>query len=605
IEWPDGKLQLLLNVKPVPLLTINYKDAKESLLKEIKQQPLFVSAAKQTGLNFKSTERDFIDYNIQPTLPHKLSQYGPGIAVGDIDNNGFEDFYLSGSSGNPGKFFMQDAKGVFTLDSTRIPRNGEELNEEMGVLFFDADNDGDLDLYAVGGSYEVPPNNPVDQDRLFINNGKGKFTLAKDALPAEVVNGSCVRAADFDKDGDLDLFIGGRVVSGSYPTAAPSFILQNNGGQFTDVTEKYCPSLKDMGMITDALWTDFDGDGKVDLLLTGEWMPITFLKNTGTGFIKVNETTGIADHLGWWNSLVSGDFDNDGDIDYIAGNLGLNSNYKATVNEPMTLLAKDLDLNGSLDVMLFCYMKAEDGTQKPFPMHTKDDLISQLVSIRRKYPTYRDYGMATMDDIWKPEDRKDAIVFTANDMQTSFIENKGGGRFEIRPLPLMAQTAPVFGMIAEDINNDGNLDLMLNGNDFGMEPYSGRHDAFNGLCLLGDGKGGFKTLTVAESGFFVNGDGKGLARIHSAKNEDLWIATQNQDSLVVVSKRNPDPKSKWVTLKADDASAILTFRDGRKRKIEFYYGSTFLSQSSRKIPVDKDLQRMTITNFKGIKREAL
>lgn len=249
------------------------------------------------------------------------------------------------------------------------------------------DNDQDLDLYAVSGSYEYAQGHSSSPDRLYINDGKGKFHKSFSALPVEYTNGSCVRAADFDRDGDLDLFIGGRSVSGAYPAAPQSYILRNDGGNFTDVTPQYCPILKNLGMVTDALWTDFDQDGKVDLLLAGEWMPITFLKNTGENFVSVNSSTGIGQDTGWWNSLVSGDFDQDGDTDYVAGNLGLNSSFKASPDEPMTIYAKDLDNNGRIDPMLFCYMKAEDGTRKPFPVHTRDDLVNQLVSIRRQYPT--------------------------------------------------------------------------------------------------------------------------------------------------------------------------------------------------------------------------
>ena len=607
VKWPDGKTQLLTNVKADQLLTISYNDGLQKEVVTQKTPSLFTSVANKYNIHYKPTEVDFIDYTIQPTLPHKLSQYGPGIAVGDIDNNGYDDFYLGGTSGNPGVFFMQDNKGNFTLDTSRIVRKPKELEEEMGVLFFDADNDGDLDLYTVSGSYEIPPNNPAAQDRLFINNGKGQFQLSPSALPKEATNGSCVRAADFDKDGDLDLFVGGRVVSGAYPTNPKNFLYKNVGGKFIDVTQQLCPQLQNLGMVTDALWTDFDNDGKVDLVLTGEWMPVTFLKNTGSSFVLVNNTTGISQHLGWWNSIVSGDFDNDGDIDYVVGNLGLNSNYCATATEPMMLYAKDLDNNGSLDAMIFCYLKATDGSRKPFPMNTKDDLASQLVSIRKKYPTYKSYGMASMDDLWSEKDKQGAIKKVANDLQSSYIENKGNGKFEIRPLPLEAQAAPIYGMMSEDVDGDGNLDLLLVGNDYGMEPYSGRHDAFNGLVLKGDGKGNFKSLPVAESGFFVKGDAKGLARLHTAGNEDVLIATQNQDSLLVYAT-TPNVESvdaKWINLKPDDFSADITYKNGKKRRVEFYYGSTYLSQSSRKFPIEKEAVKITVTNFKGAKREVL
>jgi enediyne biosynthesis protein E4 len=606
VKWPDGKTQLLTNIKADQTLKISYENSTETARKILPamQASLFQEVGDKYGIKFKHQERDAVDYNIQPTLPHKLSQYGPGIAVGDIDNNGFDDFYIGGSAGNQGVFFMQDANGHFSIDSTRIARDNNPRIEEMGVLLFDADGDKDLDLYVVAGSYEFSPNNPGNQDRLYINNGKGQFEWAPSALPKETSNGSCVRAADFDGDGDLDLFVGGRSVSGSYPVAPKSFILRNDGGSFTDVTQQLCPELQNIGMITDALWTDFNKDGKPDLILTGEWMPVTFIKNNGQSF-TVDKTTGIDQHVGWFNSLVSGDFDNDGDIDYIAGNLGLNSNFKASTEEPMVLYAKDLDDNGKLDLMIFCYMRAEDGGRKLYPMHTKDDLSSMLVSIRKQYPTYKSYGRASIDELWSKQNRESAIALKANDLNTSFIENKGNGLFTIKPLPIEVQTAPIYGMLAKDVDEDGNLDIVMVGNDYGMEPGGGRHDAFNGLYLKGDGKGNFAATTIAASGFFVKGDGKGLATIHTATNEDLLLASQNQDSLLVFSKKtnSDNAPTKWINLNPDDFYADIIYKDNRKRRIEFYYGSTFLSQSSRKFPIEKDAARIIITDFKGNKRE--
>lgn len=604
IIWPDNGWQLLTNVKADQTLVMDQANAVHSKFMSRTTSPaMFTETAAKHGIQYKPVEDDFVDYNIQQTLPHKLSQYGPGIAVGDIDGNGFDDFFIGGSSSNPGAFFMQDANGNFTKDSNRFLQAEDPLVEDMGALFLDADNDKDLDMYIVSGSYELPPGHEICQDRLYLNDGKGRFARAMNALPKETANGSCVKAADFDGDGDLDLFVGGRVVSGAYPAAPQSFILKNNAGKFIDVTEQYCSALKNMGMITDALWSDFDNDGKIDLVIAGEWMPVTFLKNTGKSFVQLNNNTAISQHTGWWNSLVAGDFDNDGDIDYIAGNLGLNSNYKATAAEPMTILAKDLDQNGSLDAMIFCYMKAEDSSMQPFPMHTKDDLAGQLLAIRKKYPTYKSFGTATINDLWNKKDREAAIQLQATDMQTSYIENKGNGQFTIKALPVETQAAPIYGMIAQDIDDDGNLDILMTGNDYGMEPYSGRHDAFNGLILKGDGKGNFLPLPVAQTGFFVKGDAKGLAAIHTAKNEDLLIATQNQDSLLAFTKTvTPGKNKKWISLKADDFCAEITYRNNKKRRLEFYYGSTYLSQSGRYLLLDKEVQKIVITNFRGIKR---
>ncbi len=603
VQWPDSKRQQLTRIKADQTLVLSYQEATETDKPALppKENPLLAEAATRYGLTFKHEEREAIDYNIQRTLPHKFSQYGPGIAVGDVDGNGYDDLYIGGSAGKPGVFFMQDTRGKFSKDTHRLLGQDDAEGEDMDVLLFDADNDADLDLYVVRGSYEFRPEHPASQDRLYLNNGKGKFEQNSAALPQEFSNGSCVRAADFDQDGDLDLFVGGRVVSGSYPVAPESYLLENQGGQFVDVTRQYCPTLQHLGMISDALWSDFDQDGKVDLILTGEWMPVTFLKNAGSTFVAVN--TGISEHTGWWNSLASGDFDNDGDTDYVAGNLGLNANFKASIQEPMTLYAKDLDENGKIDPMIFCYLKAEDGTRKPFPMHTRDDLIGQLTAIRRRYPTYQSFGGATMDALWSAQDRENALMLQATDLATSYIENKGKGQFSIRPLPVEAQLAPVYGMVSDDVDGDGNLDLLLVGNDYGMEPFSGRHDAFMGLCLKGDGAGNFQSMSIAESGFFVPGDGKALATVHTAQGEDLWLATQNQDSLKVFRRIQGTDAADWIDLEAGDLCADILYKDNHKRHTEFYYGSTFLSQSSRKMMVDQKATHITITDFSGNKRE--
>lgn len=602
VRWPDGKTQRLTNVKANQTLTLQYKSASGYFPPdaESKITPVFQPANNQSGIKYVHQEKDAIDYNIQPTLPHKLSQYGPAIAVGDVDGNGYDDIFVGGSAGNKGVFFMQDASGHFTIDNNRFVHEDFKDEEDMGVLLFDANGDGFPDLYIASGSYEFQKGHTTAQDRLYINDKKGHFARDLAAVPVEYDNGSCVRAADFDGDGDLDLFVGSRSVSGAYPSSPVSHLLRNDGGKFTDVTGQLCPELLHGGMITDALWSDFDKDGQADLVVVGEWMPVTFYKNNGHGFSKIK--SGIDDHVGWWNSIVAGDFNNDGNIDYVAGNLGQNSNYKASFEQPMTIMGKDLDGNGSFDAMIFCFMKDEDGSQKPFPMHTRDDLISQLISIRKKYPSYRGFGHATVNDLWTEKDKEGAVVLKATDMNTSLITGNGTGTFSISALPQDAQMAPVYGMITKDIDRDGNLDLIMIGNDFGMEPFTGRHDAFMGLYMKGNGKGGFAPLSIAQSGIYVAGDGKGLASVQSTKG-DLLVATQNQDSIKVFRKTGANPAKRYIKLKPDDFYADIMLKNGGKKHVEFYYGSTYLSQSSRVLELDANTADVTITSYSGRKRK--
>ncbi|GEO05347.1 hypothetical protein AAE02nite_30110 [Adhaeribacter aerolatus] len=612
VTWPDGKQQVLKQVKANQVLTLNQKNAAGNGVYP-DASTMFVNAPlkEASGLYnilFKHQEDDKIDFNIQKTLPHKYTQYGPGIAVGDIDNNGLDDFYIGGAAGKKGTFFLQQENGKFKSSTQNMQLTGTKTQEELGVLFFDADNDNDLDLYAVSGSYEFQEGTPNLQDKLYKNNGKGIFQLDEQALPAFQSSKSCVKAADYDQDGDLDLFVGGRVVSGKYPLAPASYLLQNNGGKFIDVTAQVCPELSKFGMITDALWSDFDNDGKVDLVLAGEWLPVSFFKNTGRNLKNITTASGIAEQTGWWNSLVAGDFDQDGDTDYLAGNLGLNTNYTASKDKPLRVYAKDFDNNGSIDPVLACYMKAEDGTFKPFPMHTRDDLNAQMPRTRSVFARYVQYSQAPIDEVLKPKDLEKALILEAVQMGSSYIQNLGGGKFKMSLLPRQAQIAPVYGMQTADVNQDGNLDVLLVGNDYGTEVFTGRYDAFTGLYLQGNGKGNFIPRSIQHSGFMVNGDAKGLATLYGRKGEKIVIATQNQDSLKVYNIKNtvsPGTKqpAQLIALQPVDAWAVVTYANGKKEKLEFNYGSTYLSQSARRFERLPTMTSVEIFDFKGRSRK--
>jgi enediyne biosynthesis protein E4 len=601
VEWPDSNKQVLRNITANQILSAKYSLAAPSRSIHLDLPPLFTEASKTAKLFYKHVEEDKVDFNLQRTMPHKFSQSGPGICVGDINNDGLEDFIIGGSSNYMATVFLQKKDGTFSSEQKKL--KGESMKEEdEGLLLFDADNDNDLDLYIVSGSVESAEMKTY-QDRLYRNDGNGNFTLDVTALPEIKASGSCVRAADFDADGDLDLFVGGRVVPGAYPFPAESYLLQNSAGKFSNVTQEVCANLKKLGLVTDASWTDFDQDGKVDLIVVGEFMPITFFKNSD-GKLHQLSASGIDQYTGWWNSIVSGDFDKDGDTDYIAGNLGLNNNYQVKKEFPLWVYGKDFDGNGSVDPILSCYMREsmESSTKKLYPVHFWEELNSQSPKFRRKYSSYKQYGQATLESLFAVDDLKGALKIEANHMASSYIENLGNGKFQLRDLPMPVQVAPVNGMVTEDVDGDGNLDVVMIGNDYGNEVFTGRYDAFTGLVLSGNGKGAFHVLPSSQSGFYVGGDAKALAKISYQKGQ-LFLAAQNNDSLKVFStlvtnslgEKNfkPQPQDSW---------AMLIYINGKKQRVEFYYGSGYLSQSSRNLRVHKNLKELIVYDFRGASR---
>jgi hypothetical protein len=600
VEWPDGKFSIQQNINGDQTITVSHTEAlekKSSLRKAAHPPALFRRTNKDFSVHHIHEEEDKIDFNVQRTIPHKFSQSGPGVAVADVNNDGLEDFYIGGSSGRNGILWVQKKNGSFSNEE--ISKPGLKQEEDTGMLFFDSDNDGDADLYVVSGSYEYPAGSVQYQDRFYRNNGKGKFSLDTAALPSTKSSGSCVRASDFDQDGDLDLFVGGRVVPAQYPLPAESYLLVNEKGKFKNATSSICPELAHAGMITDALWTDYNNDGRVDLMVSGEFMPITIFENSGQGLSKTT-ATGLEKLSGWWNCIAAADFDKDGDMDYVGGNLGLNNYYKASSATPLRVYAKDFDGNASIDAVLTCYLRSEAGDMKEYPVHFWDELNSQSPKFRRKFNYYKKFGVATMEKLLTQEELKDALILETNYMASSYIENLGNGKFNVSELPLAAQVAPVYGMLAEDVDNDGNHDLILIGNDYGNEIFTGRYDALNGLVLKGNGTGKFSEVSIAESGFLVSGDGKSLAKISHAKG-DLFLATQNQDSVLLFSPTRART-IKSVFPRADDQWADVLFEDGKKQKVEFYWGSGYLSQSSRKMTVPENTKEIVFYNIKGKSR---
>ncbi|WP_034256654.1 VCBS repeat-containing protein [Arenibacter latericius] len=526
VKWPDGKTEILNNITPGKTLTLFQKNANNYNTNiQHNLDPLFTAVTSDSLLKHIHKENNFNDFKREQLLPHKLSTQGPKIGIADVNNDGFEDVFIGGAKGSAGQLFLQTNAGRFIPANQKVFEK-EKNSEDIGVLFFDADNDGNIDLYVVSGGNEYENDSEELQDKIYFNDGKGNFKRNKQALPEMITSGSVAKTVDIDGDGDLDLFVGGRLVPGKYPRSPRSYILENDGkGVFKDITASINPSLEFPGMVTDALWTDYNGDGKSDLIIVGEWMAIRIFESQNGKLIETTEINGLKDSNGWWNAIIEGDFDNDGDLDYVVGNFGLNSQLKASIDEPVTLYAKDFDNNGSIDPILCSFVDGEN-----YPVFSKDDLVGQLNMLKTKYVNYSDYASAKITDIFTREELEEADLYKANNFASSYMENLGDGNFKLSPLPASIQFAPIHGILAEDFNADGDLDLILAGNFFGTRVKYGRYDANKGNVLVGDGRGNFKPLNVLETGINMSGEVRSISKITLIDGSEILLFSRNNDS---------------------------------------------------------------------------
>jgi len=529
VEWPDGRVSTLTHVAANQRLTVRESEAHGAVPAPTSRplptphSPLFTDVTDRIALPFVHRENAFVDFDREPLIPKLISTEGPFLAVADVNGDGLDDAFIGGAKGQPSALLIQQPDGRFV--SANQPLLTQDLvSEDLGAVFVDADGDGDLDLYVVTGGSEFSDLAPALEDRLYLNDGRGTLRKAAGRLPPLYGSGSRAAAADFDGDGDLDLFVGGRVVPWRYGVDPPSVLLRNDGhGRFTDVTAAAAPELARIGMVTDAVWTDVDGDGRVDLVVVGEWMPIAIFHNAGGGKLVRLHPRGLERSDGWWNRIVAADFTGDGRPDFVVGNLGLNTRLRASATEPAAMIVQDFDGNGFVEQVVSTYTAGVS-----HPLALRDDLLQAIPFLKTRFPTYADYARATTADLFSPQQLAGAVHKQAYTFATTLVRNNGEGSFTLVPLPRAAQLAPVYGILAADCDGDGHLDLLLAGNFDGVKPEIGRMSASYGLFLRGDGRGGFTPVEAAQSGFLVPGQARDIQRIRTRHGE-LYVVTRNND----------------------------------------------------------------------------
>ena len=588
VEWPSGFVQRFEDLVADRMYTIRETPAPpEPDTATPVRPPQFEDVTYASRLNFVHSEQPYDDYEREPLLPYKLSQLGPGLAWGDADGDGDDDLYVGGAAGQEGALFF-NARGRFEKMQNG-PWEEDRECEDMASLWFDADADADLDLYVVSGGNEADPGDAVFGDRLYLNSdGSGSFRQAPPGmLPVLAESGSVAAASDFDRDGDLDLFVGSRMIPGKYPLTPRSFLLRNEGSEFRDATDSVAPALRRVGLVTGAVWSDATGDDWTDLLVTLAWGPIRVFGNRGGELVDRTEASGLLPYSGWWNGIAAGDLDGDGDLDYVATNAGLNTKYHPTTDAPVAMYARDFDKSGTLDLV-----ETEFEGQTEFPIRGLSCSAGAMPFVGGKFLTYTDFGMASIGEIYTEAELQRARRLDLNFLDSAALINSGEGVFEIRPLPRLAQASAGFGVAVTDLDADGHLDVYMTQNFFGPQRETGRWDGGLSMMLRGAGDGTFTPAWPAESGFVVPGDAKGGAV--SDFDGDGWpdVAVAINDGQLRIFRNTGVAGNRPLTARlkgpsgnptAVGALVTLTTRSGREQVQEVLAGSGYLSQSSPRL----------------------
>ena len=525
VKWPDGKIQVLNNIKADQELVLQYKDAVFPVSKTFDRKSIFKLDIELLDSQFVHSDISYDDFKDQLLLPHKLSNEGPCMSVGDLNNDGLDDFFIGGAAWFSGAVYFQKKHGNF-IQTEQPTFELDKMSEDISSLVFDANGDGFMDLYVVSGSYEMDNDSESLYDRLYLNNGQGQFTKS-DQLPLLKSYGSCVTAIDFDKDGDMDVFVGARTEKGKYPFTATSYVLVNDKGTFKILNGPAVNEIENLGMVTDAVASDFDNDGDDDLIIVGEWMPITFLENDNGVFRNRTKEYGFDRTSGWWNTIVKADIDLDGDLDYIAGNLGLNYKFHASKEKPFHIYGSDFDKTGTVDIVL-----AKDIDNVLFPVRGKMCSTEQMPFIGDKFPSFAGFAEANIIDIYGSSNLDEALHLEVQEFRSVIIRNNSDGKFTLESLPLEAQYAPINGIVCHDFDSDGYQDLLLAGNKFEAEVETSRADAGTGLLLKGNKDGVFETVTSRESGFFVPGNIKAVEKVVTETGV-VVLAGENNGPLLI------------------------------------------------------------------------